>query len=334
MSIKKVSPDVFKIYETSQVKLKTAGNIREIQFTAGTNNHCPIQNISKDKYMDKKTGGIKERKKSTNRYQTPKSVRKSINKLMDLIRCNATEPSHCKWLTLTYANAMTDHTKVYEDGKMFLRRLQRYLNKNKEIVDSQKSFKRITVAEPQGKNHDNSWHLHILLIFDVPAPFIVNEVIADLWGHGITDTRKVYDTEGLALYFKVYLSDVEYKDETGEEDTPKSGIVEKKVDGKNKKFIKGERLKYYPTGMPLYSSSRGMKKAEVEKLSNKETMERVSDCKMVFHNSCFSSILAKTDKIRSLLFVNALEVLLEENPSRQKLRKICIFRYHRGSRMY
>ena len=47
MSIKKVSPDVFKIYETSQVKLKTAGNIREIQFTAGTNNHCPIQNISK-----------------------------------------------------------------------------------------------------------------------------------------------------------------------------------------------------------------------------------------------------------------------------------------------
>ena len=64
MSIKKVSPDVFKIYETSQVKLKTAGNIREIQFTAGTNNHCPIQNISKDKYMDKKTGGIKERKKS------------------------------------------------------------------------------------------------------------------------------------------------------------------------------------------------------------------------------------------------------------------------------
>lgn len=77
-----------------------------------------------------------------------------------------------------------------------------------------------------------------------------------------------------------------------------------------------------------------MKKAEVEKLSNKETMERVSDCKMVFHNSCFSSILAKTDKIRSLLFVNALEVLLEENPSRQKLRKICIFRYHRGSRMY
>ena len=128
---------------------------------------------------------------------------------MDLIRCNATKPTYCKWLTLTYADAMTDHTKIYEDGKMFLRRFQRYLNKSEEIFDSQKTFKRITIAEPQGESHNNSWHLHILLIFDAPAPFIENEVIADLWGHGFTDTHKVYDADGLALYFKAYLSDVE-----------------------------------------------------------------------------------------------------------------------------
>ncbi len=48
---------------------------------------------------------------------------------------------------------MTEHTKVYEDGKMFLRRLQRYLNKSEEIFDSQKTFKRITIAEPQGERH-------------------------------------------------------------------------------------------------------------------------------------------------------------------------------------
>ena len=60
---------------------------------AGNNNQCPIQNIFKEKYLDKEIGEIKERKKSVNRYQTPKSVRKSINKLMDLIKCNATEPS-------------------------------------------------------------------------------------------------------------------------------------------------------------------------------------------------------------------------------------------------
>ena len=80
-----------------------------------------------------------------------------------------TKPTYCKWLTLTYADAMTDHTKVYEDGKMFLRRFQRYLNKSEEIFDSQKTFKRITIVEPQGERHNNAWHLHILLIFDAPA---------------------------------------------------------------------------------------------------------------------------------------------------------------------
>ena len=54
MRIKKVSLDTIKLYETSQVKFKTAGN----------NNCCPIQNISKNKYLDKQTGEIKERKKS------------------------------------------------------------------------------------------------------------------------------------------------------------------------------------------------------------------------------------------------------------------------------
>lgn len=43
--------------------------------------------------------------------------------------------------------------------------------------------------------------------------------------------------------------------------------------------------KFTNNSMPLYSSSRGMKKAEVEKLSNKETMERVSDCKMVYRET-------------------------------------------------
>ena len=65
MKVKKVSSDAVKVYENSQVKLKMAGN----------NNRCPIQNISKD------NGEIKEKKKSDNLYQTPKSVRKSINRL-------------------------------------------------------------------------------------------------------------------------------------------------------------------------------------------------------------------------------------------------------------
>ena len=41
-----------------------AENIWEVQFVVGNNNSCPIQNIFKDKYLNKKTGGIKERNPS------------------------------------------------------------------------------------------------------------------------------------------------------------------------------------------------------------------------------------------------------------------------------
>ena len=41
---------------------------------AGNNNQYPIKNISKEKYIDKQTGEIKERKKSVDRYQTVKSI--------------------------------------------------------------------------------------------------------------------------------------------------------------------------------------------------------------------------------------------------------------------
>jgi bifunctional pyridoxal-dependent enzyme with beta-cystathionase and maltose regulon repressor activities len=58
---------------------------------------------------------------------------------MDLIWCNETETLHCKWLTLTYADAMTE--KVYEDGKMFLRRLQQYLNHQTDFSASTMVYK-------------------------------------------------------------------------------------------------------------------------------------------------------------------------------------------------
>ena len=280
MRVKRVSAGDVKLYDLTQVKLKTAGNTQVVQFTAGNNKSCPVRNLSKDTYLDAKTGEVKPKKKSENRYESPKSVRKSINRLMDLIRCNATDPAKCKWLTVTYEEVMTNGNQAYLDSKLFLGRLKRYLAKQIELTAGQKSFQYITVAEHQGESHGNSWHLHILLIFEDTAPFIANETIAEIWGYGITSTHKVFDAEGLALYFKAYLSDVQYEDDsTDDEDKP--ATVEKLVDGVHKQFIKGERLKYYPTGMNLYSSSRGMKRPEIEEMTNAEAMERVGDAELL-----------------------------------------------------
>ena len=101
MRVKKVSADSVKLHDSSKVKFKTAGNTQVVQFVAGNNKICPVRNISKDTYLDIKTGEVKQKKKSENRFQSPKSVRKSINRLMDLIRCNATDSAKCKWLTVT-----------------------------------------------------------------------------------------------------------------------------------------------------------------------------------------------------------------------------------------
>ena len=81
-------------------------------------------------------------------------------------------------------------------NKAFLRKLRSYLKKQ-ELSESKSDFKFIAVAEPQGENHDNSWHIHLLLIFNSKAPYISNQDISDLWGYGITDTHKVYDADTL-----------------------------------------------------------------------------------------------------------------------------------------
>lgn len=287
MRIRKVNSVDVKLHDLTKVKLKTAGNTSVVQFTAGNNKTCTVRNLSKDTYLDVRTGEVKQKKKSESRYQSPKSVRKSINHLMDLIRCNATEPAKCKWITVTYEEVMTDGKQAFLDVKLFLRKLKRYLAKQIDITAGQQSFNYITIAEPQGERHGNSWHMHILLIFEDIAPFIENEMISELWSHGITSAHKVFDADGLALYFKVYLSDIEYEDDNAdeEENAGKTATVEKMVDGGAKQFIKGERLRYYPAGMNLYSSSRGMKKPVVEEMTNKEAMARVGDAKLVYRET-------------------------------------------------
>ena len=287
MRIRKMQSVDVQLHDSTKVKLKTAGNTQVVQFTAGVNKSCPVQNLSKDTYLDKKTGEIKAKKKTENRYQSPKSVRKSINRLMDLVRCNATDSVKCKWITVTYADVMTNGKQAFLDAQLFLRRLRRYLAKQNNLKSGQKTFKYITIAEPQGERHGNSWHLHILLIFDDCSPFILNEIIAELWGHGITSTHEVFDADGLALYFKAYLSDVEYEDESADEEDNKDKpvIVEKIVDGVSKQFITGERLKHYPSGMNLYSSSQGMKKPVIEEMTNIEAMECIGDAELVYRET-------------------------------------------------
>ena len=179
--IQSINSNQLYIAQNAEVSLKLAGNTAQVTFTAGKNRKCPIKYLSKDEFVDLSTGEVKMRRHAENLFQSPKSVRKSINFLMNLIRCNATNHSNCKWITLTYREEMTDCKtdckRVFKDNKAFLRKLRNYLKKQK-LPESKSDFKFIAVAEPQGENHGNAWHIHLLLIFDSKAPYISNQDIS------------------------------------------------------------------------------------------------------------------------------------------------------------
>lgn len=62
MRIRKMKPVDVQLHDLTKVKLKIAGNTSVVQFTAGVNKSCPVQNLSKDTYLNKKTGEVKIRR--------------------------------------------------------------------------------------------------------------------------------------------------------------------------------------------------------------------------------------------------------------------------------
>ncbi|WP_422877484.1 hypothetical protein [Lactobacillus acidophilus] len=77
-------------------------------------------------------------------------------------------------------------------------------------------------------------------------PFIDNKIMEEMWGQGFTKTKKLKDSDNVAAYLMAYLTDM-----------PKDEILPSKT--KSKSIIKGARLHFYPTGVHIYRSSRGIR---------------------------------------------------------------------------
>ena len=68
MRVRKMNQVDVKLHDLTKVKLKTAGNTSVVQFAAGNNKTCTVRNLSKDTYLDTRTGEVKQKKKSESRY--------------------------------------------------------------------------------------------------------------------------------------------------------------------------------------------------------------------------------------------------------------------------
>ena len=200
-----------------------------------------------------------------------------------------TEAEKARWVTLTYAENMTDTKRLYEDFRRFWMRFV-YWCKSQGYDKPEY----ITVQEPQGRG---AWHIHAFFIWPERAPYIANdEVLAKLWGNGFTKCKALADVDNVGAYFSAYLGDMPLEDV---ENLPKEDMA-RLLDGceivtkefanaqeltKEKRFVKGARLRLYPAGMNIVRKTKGIRMPSVERMTYEEAQKKVSSAKLTFSRS-------------------------------------------------
>lgn len=274
MKVEKVS-DV-RPAPTDEVTLKTAGNVIEIRYARNTNG-CPIQKLDKDHGLDTRTGEVIDYQHNQNRAGDMASVAQSLKRLRDLINANLENPETALWVTLTYAENMTNTKQLYKDFHAFWKRFLRYLKR-----EGHPHAEYIAAAEPQGRG---AWHLHCLFLFPYKAPFIPNADIARVWRHGFTKTKSLQGIDNPGLYLTAYLGDMELT-EALSSGIKRGKLAEVEVKGQQKKaIVKGARLKLYPPGFNLYRNSRGVERPTIYKVTEEEAQSFVGDAPLTYEKT-------------------------------------------------
>lgn len=231
----------------SLVKVTTMNHIVEVQYMEKVNTKAHIRKLDSDSYVDLNTGEIREFEHTENRSQGENSLRKTFNKLRELVRTNFNGSANELFVTLTYrGDLQTNDTKiVYEDFKNFMKRLK-YKYKKQTTIDY------INVLEPHASG---KFHMHALLRFnDLDTIYIPNDDLAKIWGNGFVVIQSLKNVDDIGAYVSAYLTDIEVSKDC----TSNVKSVEKEVNGQKKKFVKGARLIFYPPGVNIYRKSKGI----------------------------------------------------------------------------
>lgn len=263
------------------VKVKTCGNVKEVMYSQNRGRGGCTKKISKEEYVNIRTGEVKQFQKQEKRSDDKISVARTMKLGRDLINTNVTDPNKCRWITLTYAKNMQDTKKLYNDFKYFRKKLKKIYGHTEYI----------TAAEPQARG---AWHLHVILIFPEKAPYIPNETLRELWGHGFVRVTALTDVDNVGAYLTAYLGNIPLNEfeEAGKRMTGKQTVkdcIYLEEDGTevSKRVVKGARLDLYPAGMQIFRQSRGLRKPEVKYCSEEKAAKEVSDMTMTYETTKF-----------------------------------------------
>lgn len=102
----------------------------------------------------------------------------------------------------------------------------------------------------QSHNGRGAWHLHVIHIYPIKAPFIPNDVLYNLWQqNGWVSIKSLKDINNVGVYLTSYLCNLDI-----------SKLLEMSSNNDNKEkrksIIKGQRLKLYPINFRLYRTSK------------------------------------------------------------------------------
>lgn len=276
MDIKKLDKPIY-VDDFALVRLKEMGNIIEIMYSEKRSRGGYITKIDKDHYVDNRTGEFLEFKHLENRAQDLANVAKSLAQGRDILNANITDVSRCRWVTLTYAENMTDPKKLLFDFQNFNKRCRAIFG----------YYEYITAAEPQGRG---AWHLHCVFIFSGKAPYMENAVVRDCWKQGFVTVKRLDNVDNVGAYLTAYLGDMELSDAFNsfhENTIYSSGVKEVDYVDENgvkqtKYYIKGARLCMYPPGFHIFRWSKGIKKPDVCIVEYKKAKEKASSAKLTF----------------------------------------------------
>lgn len=218
---------------------------------------CQYKKLDKDRFVNVETGEIGFYKHTSGKTSSA-NLSKTFTNLRRIINQNFVGDDTEKFLTLTYGECMTDTTQVRKDFKQFIASLRYHL-----------PVEYVACLEPQ---QSGSWHLHVLLKrVDGVSLTLSQGMVNRLWTHGISFVEPLPFSDNFGAYFTARLIDIDELEGDGH-----SLQIQKKS------IIKGQRLKFYPSGCHVFRCSRGIKRPIPQRLSYGEVMQIVEACTPCF----------------------------------------------------
>lgn len=251
----------------TEVQLSRQGNYGEVIYMAAGSHGATIRKLDADRYQVIKTGEIRYFGEHSTKIKD--NLTKTFRDLVGVLRLNfAANQDNQVFMTLTYADNMTDPDKLYKDFDVFFKRLKYSLKDHK--------LEYVAVAEPQQRG---AWHLHVFIKSNQPVLYIDNKLITSYitdpdtgkrvldpkrsmwpWGASSTERLKGDDT---GQYYIAYFTNIILDAKDGSEH------VLVKQDGQrglkqSKRIRKGARIAMYPKHFKLYRCSRGIMRPTTE----------------------------------------------------------------------